>query len=90
MTDLTGNVLKAFNEIEALGAPVKDSTHNGGHFYLDGEAEMAELFLDYHSTTALSKTWGDWTVSDKIQDILAANGLFAEWQNPAVLCIFDA
>jgi hypothetical protein len=74
---------KAFNELKALGAPVKSSEGypDRGYFWLSAEEEMSELWLDYYSNY-----WG----SDKLNEILEKYGLFKEWYNPAYACVYDA
>lgn len=87
MSDLKGNVLKAFNALEKMGVPVKDSDHNGGHFYISAEEENSPEWLDYHNG---SKSWGDWTINDKVHEVLNANDLYPEWANPGYCVVYDA
>jgi len=82
------NVEAAIKALEALGVPVRDDQRHGGLFWLDAESEKAHGWLDYHQETAVSRTWGDWTINDKIHVILDEHGLFAEWENSAIVNIY--
>ena len=89
---ITGNFLKAFNELKALGAPVIDPegsgydqyTHENCQFIMDGEQNAIE-FLDYYP--ASYSKWDHGTYSNEVSAILDKYGLYGEWANPAVLCI---
>lgn len=83
---MEGKVKKAFDKLEAMGVPVKDSTHNGGHFWIDGEVGATQ-WLDYYGQ---NKSWGNWTINDKIVDILADCDLYPEWANAGVVAVYDA
>jgi len=82
------NVDKAIKALEDLGVPVRDDQRHGGLFWLDAESEKAYGWLDHNQETAISKTWGDWSINDKIHEVLNDNGLFAEWENSAIVIIY--
>jgi len=73
---------KAFTELKNLGCPVK-TWYDGerGHFWIDGEEEGAEEWLDYWGVNSFG--------SKKLNDILQKNGLYWEWENSAVGCVHD-
>jgi len=87
LSHMPANAIKAFRELEALGAPVKvwhitdenDSDYRG-YFWIDAERYDSSLWADYYDNF-----WG----SDKLNDILEANGLYFEWYNAAYSCVYD-
>jgi hypothetical protein len=75
------HAIKAFLKLQSLGCPVKTWYHGDrGHFWIDGEASEAEEWLDYYH---------NFIGSDPLNDILSANGLWFEWQNSAVACVYN-
>lgn len=72
----------AFMELQKAGCPVK--TWNGedrGHFWIDAEESSASTWLDYWSTSLIAG-------SDRLNRILEKHGLYFEWQNSAVACVY--
>ena len=85
---MTEDSIKAFIELKRLGCPVKIWWQNDrkymdyrGYFWIDAEEYDAEGWLDYNSDY-----WG----SEKLQSILGKHGLYFEWQNSAVACVYKA
>jgi hypothetical protein len=78
---MNGKIKKCFDRLKKLGCPVKE-WHNEerGHFWIDAEEEYAELWLHYDSLA-----FG----SDRLNKILDEYGLYWEWDNCAVGCVFD-
>ena len=81
------NAKKAFIELEALGAPVNVWWQTNpkyldyrGFFWISSEEENSGEWADYHG-----KFWG----SDKLNEILKKNGLYFEWENAAVGCVYN-
>lgn len=80
------NVEQAIRELENMGVPVRDDKRHGGHFWVDGEADGAEDWLNYHG---VNRSWGNWTINDKIISVLNTHGLYIEWQNSAIAVVYD-
>ena len=73
---------KAFNALKKLGCPVKEwHDDSRGHFWIDGEEEGAEEWLDYWG----SNNFG----SEQLNSILSSHGLYWEWQNSAWGNVYD-
>ena len=84
---MTPESIKAFIQLKKLGCPVKIWHQNDreyqdyrGYFWIHAEEYEASDWLDY---------WNMFEGSDKLQKILDKNGLYFEWQNSAVACIYD-
>tara|TARA_R110000772_G_scaffold6250_12_gene21965 strand:- start:349 stop:594 length:246 start_codon:yes stop_codon:yes gene_type:complete len=74
---------KAFNALKKLGCPVKECDwEDRGHFWIDGEDPEAEGWIDYWDMNLSAG-------SDKLNEILAENGLYWEWQNSAWGNVYD-
>ena len=77
---------KAYDTLVALGVPVVEFSHYGGHFQISAEEETSDFWLDYYDTHQL----GDFGIHKDIHAILDKNGLFAEWADCAIASIHDA
>tara|TARA_R110000851_G_scaffold200232_1_gene351408 strand:- start:35 stop:361 length:327 start_codon:yes stop_codon:yes gene_type:complete len=80
---MTEKSIKAFIELKKIGCPVRISEDydDRGYFWIDGESEYSELFLNYYSMTLVEG-------SPELQNILEDNGLYFEWYNPAYACVY--
>lgn len=77
----------AFLRLQKLGCPVKIWWQKDpkfmdyrGYFWIDSEEYDSELFLDYYD---------NYMGSEKLQSILDKAGLYFEWQNNSVACVYD-
>jgi len=79
---LKRNERKAFNELKKLGAPVieRPDGDQDGAFVSSGEENYDVIWAQYWRNG--EGELDDFGVNKKINAILAANGLFAEWINP--------
>lgn len=76
--------IKAFLQLQSMGCPVKTWYHGDrGHFWIDAEEHGASEFLDYWSMNDLM------CGSQVLNDVLSHNGLYFEWQNSAVACVYN-
>lgn len=85
------NAKKAFEALKKIGVPVNENkwtNDESEHFTISGEDNYPEIWADYYNEYNLGST-DDFGVSLKINKILDKFGLFAEWYNPGVLCVFD-
>ncbi len=88
---------KAYTALKKLGVPVFkfDTPDAGEHFKISAEGEDDKAtglpWADYWMIGALDRDHGyEFGVSPKIMRVLGVNGLFAEWENPGVLGVYDA
>lgn len=85
---MSEGAIKAFIELKKIGCPVRVSDNlygkcnDRGYFWIDGESQYSELFLDYYNTSMYSG-------SPELQQILEDNGLYFEWENPAYACVWE-
>lgn len=77
---------KAFNALKKLGVPVYEHVDDDGNFSINAEAVGATDWVDYYDGIYL---WAD-TINPKIEDVLRANRLYAEWVNPGRLAVYPA
>jgi hypothetical protein len=97
------NARYAFNALKAIGAPVFEGDW-GGHFQISAELAGCDNYsyqgeknsapdgmpwADYYSIVELERCGYMFGVHPDIDKILERYELFCEWQNPAVLCVWD-
>ena len=84
------NYRAAFNQLRAIGAPVIEGGYNGENtFRISAEDNCSETWANYYMMTDGDSTGFDMGVSNRINGILDANGLFAEWINPGLLGVCE-
>ena len=83
---LTSKQKTAFLKLQKMGCPVKiwwqndpQYTEYRGLFWIDSEEDEND-FLEYYDNY-----WG----SDKMNTVLKKAGLYFEWQNSAVACVYE-
>lgn len=85
---MSEGAIKAFIELKKIGCPVRVSDNlygkcnDRGYFWIDGESQYSELFLDYYDMRMVEG-------SPELQQILEDNGLYFEWENPAYACVWE-
>ena len=80
------NIRKAYNALNKIGAPTIEGGYYGeDSFRISAEDNEHETWADYYQMTDGDDTGFTMGVSDKINDILDANGLYAEWINAGCL-----
>jgi len=92
------NARAAYNALKRLGAPVYD--HDGGqlaHFVIGAELRDStdQRYCDYYQEevkehVAAGRIVNAFGIRQDVLDILAANGLFAEWINAGMVGVYDA
>ena len=87
VSHMTKSSISAFIKLKKAGCPVKVWHQNDpkymdyrGYFWIDTEESGAESWLDYYN-----QMMGH----EKLVDILDTAGLYFEWENSAVACVFD-
>lgn len=79
----------AFNALKKQGVPVKEYIdHDRYNFWISAEEPNSHQFCDYYDG-AFIPDW-EFGVSPVITETLRKYGLFAEWQNPAQLNVWEA
>lgn len=83
--------IKAFNELKKLGCPVFERTgsdRTSCGFLISAEDETSYQWADYYNTYAFQ--WEGETTNPKIAEVLTKYKLFAEWENPGCLSVWEA
>lgn len=77
----------AFNALKKLGVPVREYWYDEDNFWISAEESNSHEFCDYYEGYRIP----DWEfgVSPVITQTLRKYGLFAEWQNPAQLSVWE-
>jgi|TARA_R110000822_G_C15062575_1_gene467636 hypothetical protein len=84
------NYRTAYNALKKLGAPVIEGGYDGEDtFRISAENNVDYVWADYYEMTDGNDTGYMMGVSNKINDVLSASGLFAEWINPGVLGVWE-
>ena len=84
------NYRKAFDALTKMGAPVIEGGDNGEDtFRISAEDNVSYTWADYYQMTDGDDTGYMMGVSDKINNVLDANGLYAEWINAGVLGVYE-
>ena len=78
----------AFNALKKLGVPVREYHGEEPNFWISAEESASSDFCNYYDGHMIP----DWEfgVSPVITGTLRKYGLFAEWQNPAQLTVWEA
>lgn len=81
------NFRTAFNRLQKLGVPVKEYGGEEPNFWISAEEGGSYLWCDYFDGYRIP----DWEfgVHPAITSTLRELGLFAEWQNPAQLTVWE-
>ena len=89
------NPTEALKELQAIKAPVFVHEDSEYHFVISGECNFApqygdEYWADYYvMTDGGSKCLDDFGVSPKLNEILNKHGLYAEWNDPGTIHVYD-
>jgi|TARA_B110000881_G_C18425737_1_gene438312 hypothetical protein len=76
---------RAFEALEKIGAPV---FVNEDGMFISGEDNGSVCWADYYCEFP-GGALDDFGVNNKINKILEARGLFAEWVNPGLLGVYE-
>ncbi len=84
------NARKVFNILKSAGVPVRDTNlWSNGHFELIAEGDMPLEFTKdgkWYYADYYEMFWG----TDDLFHLLDDNGLYFEWQNAAIMGVYDA
>ena len=84
--NMSTNHQTAFDKLKKMGVPVFERSDQPERFLISAESEGSYLWLDYHNNR---KEWRDWSINDDIQDVIEPLGLFAEWENPGCVIVYE-
>jgi hypothetical protein len=78
----------AFNALKKLGVPVREYRTDEDNFWISAEESNSHQWCNYHDGYRIP----DWEfgVHPAITSTLRKYGLFAEWQNPAQLSVWES
>ena len=79
------NARNAYNALKKMGVPVFER-EDLPYFGISAEDEESYRFLDY---------WGEYRggfpwISEEVEAVLSKYRLFAEWENPGAVGVYDA
>jgi hypothetical protein len=84
------NIETAFEALNAIGCPTIEGGYYGeDSFRISAEDNEHHTWADYYMMTDGDSTGYILGVSNHINDILDANGLYAEWINPGCLAVCE-
>lgn len=84
---MKANFRKAYAQLQALGVPLFISEDAPDRFDISAEDADSSSWVNYYEGMYAP----DWIfgVHPKVYGILTKHGLFAEWQNPAHLRVYE-
>lgn len=80
------NQQKAYDELKALGVPLFERDDHPTGFFISAEHENSYLWVDYYNEY---NRFEDFGCHSKIREVLEPLGLFAEWENPGCLAVWE-
>ena len=84
---MTKNHRKAFNKLRALGVPLFERRDHPTGFFISAEDENSYEWVDYWNMSR--DRWNGEKVRPEIREVLEPLGLFAEWENPGCLAVWE-
>ncbi len=85
------NLRTAYTALNKIGVPTIEGGYYGeDSFRISAEDNEHYTWADYYMMTDGDSTGYILGVSNRINNILDANGLYAEWINPGVLAVCEA
>ena len=83
--------IKAYNELKKMGVPVfvhsDDNRH--GNFSISAEENDSELWVNYYAGCGSFDFWHGDNINPKLTEVLDDYRLYAEWNNPGSLSVFQ-
>jgi hypothetical protein len=78
---------KAFNALQKMGCPVYEHADDNGNFSISTEVATEEIWAEYYDGWAIPG-W-EFGINPKLTKVLDKSGLYAEWQNPGRLTVWE-
>ena len=87
---MTKNHRTAFNRLKKLGCPVFERKDKPNTFFVSAESSGTDgmLWADYYDHAGISR-YDDFGVDKRVDEVLKPLGLFAEWENPGCLTVWE-
>lgn len=81
--EMESHAVDAFLKLQSMGCPVR-TWYEGdrGHFWISAEEPESSEWLDYWNMKLMCG-------SEILNDVLEHHGLYFEWQNSAVACVYN-
>ena len=79
------NMRTAFNALQKMGAPVFDNGDNPGGFKMSAEDNSEEIWADFYYGMH-----GYPYINERVEQVMADNGVFFEWDNAGCLSAYEA
>lgn len=79
--------IKAFNELKKLGCPVFERSDEVGRFLISAEHPESYRWADYYAYA--DGRWKGENTSPLLEEVLRKYKLYAEWENPGCLIVFE-
>ena len=83
---MKANHRKAYNALKRLGVPVFERNDHPDGFFISAEHAESYKWVDYWNEYS---RFPDFGVNSKIREVLKPLELFAEWENPACLGVYE-
>ena len=83
---MKGQYKKAYKALEKLGVPLFERNDYAEGFFISNEHGESHKWVSYWEPR---KDWGFEKVNPKIREVLEPLGLFAEWENPGCLGVYE-
>lgn len=89
---MTKNHRTAFDRLKKLGCPVFERADDSRTFFISAESNGVDgnLWADYYDGPSMLSVYDEFGVDKRINAILEPLGLFAEWQNPGCLSVWES
>ena len=78
--------IKAYNLLKKMGVPVYEHCEDNGNFSISGEEPESYKWINYYPEYS---QWGGENTNPVMDAALQKFGLFAEWQNPGRMSIYE-
>jgi hypothetical protein len=79
--------IKAFNALKKLGVPVYEHADDKGNFSISAEEPDSYKWANYYPEY---NQWDGENTNPVMDSELKKHGLYAEWQNPGRLSVYEA
>ena len=81
------NARTAMNQLKKMGVPMLEEGCGSpnAHFSISGEMEDSYLWIDYYGEFRGGYPY----INEDLEKVLSKHGLFAEWENAAIVSVYD-
>lgn len=88
---MTRNHRAAFNRLKKMGCPVFERADKPNTFCISAEQNGSDgnLWADFYDGQYSPSIYDDFGVDRRIESVLKPLNLFAEWENPGSLSVWE-